>query len=396
LNILVISHRIPFPANKGEKIRTYNQIKYLTELGHKVHVVAPIENDDEIEFSKQLNEQNNINVTVQRLSAKPLRLLKGYLCGEPLSVANFYSAALQKIIDQIIQLQEFDFILCSSSAVAKYVYNNSSNNDAKLLMDFMDLDSDKWQQYADKSSFPMKLIYQREAKTLAAYEKVIQNKFNACFFIADTEVALFKKQNPCADNVFSLGNGLNTQEFYPAKAAPNNEHPVFIFTGVMDYKPNVDAVIWFVEECWAKITEHFPSAKFIIAGMNPNSNINKLSSIKGIEVTGFVDDILPYYHKADYFVAPFRLARGVQNKILQAFSCALPVISTQMGAEGINCYDNKEILIANSPAEFIEKILLLENNPELKDNIKQSALSLIKDEYSWQGKLKPLIEIINQ
>lgn len=396
MNILVISHRIPYPANKGEKIRTFNQIKYLAELGHDISVVAPIEDDAEIIFAEQLSEFENISVITQQLPPKLLRLLKGLLLGEPLSVANFYSVRLQDKINQLIKLNSFDYILCSSSAVAKYVYNNTKHKSVQLLMDFMDLDSDKWQQYADKSTFPLRLVYQREAKLLNRYENTIQKSFNACFFIADTEVSLFKQTNIDANNVFALGNGLNTQEFYPASSPPKNKGPVFIFTGVMDYKPNVDAVIWFVEECWQTLLSTFPDARFIIAGMSPNTDIQKLAAIKGVEVTGFVDEILPYYHQADYFVSPFRLARGVQNKVLQAFACGLPVISTPMGAEGINCSDNQEILLARTPEEFIEKILLLEESPQLRKNITVNALSLIKNEYSWQGKLKLLKDIIEQ
>ena len=396
MNILVISHRIPYPANKGEKIRTFNQIKFLAELGHDIHVVAPIEEDAEVEFAQQLAEFQNISVTTQQLSPKALRLLKGLMLGEPLSVANFYSAKLQQKINQLIKLKAFDYILCSSSAVAKYVYNNNGHDKIQLFMDFMDLDSDKWQQYADKSSFVLRWIYQRESKQLSCYENAIQESFNACFFIADTEVALFKKNKPDANNVFPLGNGLNTQEFYPANITPQNENPVFVFTGVMDYKPNIDAVLWFVEQCWQQLISHFPDARFIIAGMSPNVDIQKLSAIKGVEVTGFVEDILPYYHQADYFIAPFRLARGVQNKVLQAFACGLPVISTPMGAEGINCHDHQEILLAKTPSEFIEKILLLEESPQLRKNIIDAALSLIKNKYSWQGKLKLLQKLIEQ
>ena len=129
-----------------------------------------------------------------------------------------------------------------------------------------------------------------------------------------------------------------------------------LFTGVMDYKPNIDAVVWFVDNVWQEILKEYPEARFIIAGMNPTSNVKGLEKISGIEVTGFVDDILPYYHQSDYFVAPFRLARGVQNKVLQGFACGLPVISTPMGAEGIDCTNDLDILIASTADEFLSCI----------------------------------------
>jgi len=242
----------------------------------------------------------------------------------------------------------------------------------------------------------MRLIYQREAKLIGQYERAIQQSFDACFFIADAEVNLFKKKAMDANNVHVLGNGMNTKEFYPAGTPPKNEAPVFLFTGVMDYKPNVDAVIWFVEEIWSGILNQYPKARFIIAGMNPNNAVQELTKITGVETTGFVDEILPYYHESDYFVAPFRLARGVQNKVLQAFACGLPVISTPMGAEGIDCEANKDILLANNQHEFLSAIGMLETDNELKAKIKQNALTLINEHYSWEGKLQVLDEILTK
>jgi len=400
LNILFIAQRVPYPANKGEKIRSFNQIKYLADNGHNVHVISPIEDESEITYSEQLAEFDHISCDYQLLPAKLLRLLSGLLKNESLSVANFYSKALQKKIDETLTSITFDAVICTSSAVAKYVFQSNTLSSLpqkpQLLMDFMDLDSDKWQQYADKSSFPMRLIYQREAKLIGQYERAIQQSFDACFFIADAEVNLFKKKAMDANNVHVLGNGMNTKEFYPAGTPPKNEAPVFLFTGVMDYKPNVDAVIWFVEEIWSGILNQYPKARFIIAGMNPNNAVQELTKITGVETTGFVDEILPYYHESDYFVAPFRLARGVQNKVLQAFACGLPVISTPMGAEGIDCEANKDILLANNQHEFLSAIGMLETDNELKAKIKQNALTLINEHYSWEGKLQVLDEILTK
>ena len=402
MNILVIAQRIPYPANKGEKIRSFNQAKFLADLGHQIDVFAPIEDNAEIAYANQLNQLTNFSCNYSTLSTKPLRLLFGLLKNESLSVANFYCQALQQQIDNALHNRQYDAILCTSSAVAKYIFNSKAftnlNTKPLLLMDYMDLDSDKWQQYADKTTWPMKLIYQREAKLISEYEQKIQQYFDACFFIADAEVALFKANSPTPNinNVYTLGNGLNTEEFYPADSAPNNAAPKFIFTGVMDYKPNVDAVVWFVENCWQLILQQYPNAEFIIAGMNPNAAVMHLKKYHGITITGFVDEILPYYHQADYFVAPFRLARGVQNKVLQAFACGLPVISTPMGAEGIDCVDGEHILLANTPEDFLQQVQQLEKEASLKQTIKDNALALIHNHYSWHGKLAPLKALLEE
>jgi len=265
-----------------------------------------------------------------------------------------------------------------------------------LMMDFMDLDSDKWRQYSKSSSWPMKWIYSREAHLLSKLELKIQQSFDHCFFISQNEVDLFHKHMNQSQNVHVLGNGIETSSFHPPEKKPKNIDPVFIFTGVMDYKPNVDAVLWFVEHVWEPIRDGYPQARFIIAGMNPSQAIKNLDRIPGIEITGFVDDILPFYHQSDYFVAPFTIARGVQNKILQAFACGLPVFASSMGAEGIECKDGEHIIIAETASEYLTAIDKLESDPFLKSAISDAALKLIHDKYSWDGKLKTLDHFLDQ
>ncbi len=400
MNILFLAQRVPFPPNKGEKIRTFNQLKHLAEQKHKISVCAPLEQHEDVNYFKELADKYCENITNHGLTVKPLRLLKGLLKGQALSVANFYVNELQNKFDCLLQQECFDVVICTSSAMAEYIYKSKSiqNLEKKplLLMDFMDLDSDKWRQYAQTSNWPMKWIYQREARILANYEQQITHDFDTSFFIADAEVDLFNSRCNNVGKVLTMGNGMDTTAFVPAKTPPENEAPVFLFTGVMDYKPNIDAVVWFVETVWPSILTEYKKARFIIAGMNPSSAVNELTNITGIEVTGFVDDILPYYHQSDYFVAPFRLARGVQNKVLQAFACGLPVISTSMGAEGIDCTKDNDILIASTASEFLSCIKRLVSDSEFSEKIKANALSLIHRKYSWEGKLQILNETLRK
>jgi sugar transferase (PEP-CTERM/EpsH1 system associated) len=282
--------------------------------------------------------------------------------------------------------------------MAEYVFRSSTlskvNNKPKLVMDFMDLDSDKWRQYSESSSFPMKWVYNREARLLAKYENKVHNAFDTSFFISQAEVDLFCHQHVCQRNPLAIGNGIELDSFTPAPTPPDNTDPVFIFTGVMDYKPNIDSVLWFAEYVWPRITNNHPESRFIIAGMNPVSSVLALAKDKRIEVTGFVDDILPYYHQSDFFIAPLRIARGVQNKILQAFSCGIPVIATSMGAEGIEYTNGENILIADTPDDFLDNIERLVSNKNLYNSLKVNAQKLIKDHYTWDAKLAPLADML--
>jgi sugar transferase (PEP-CTERM/EpsH1 system associated) len=398
MNILFISHRVPFPPNKGEKIRTFHQIQHLSELGHKIHLFSPYEDATELGYFETLRESLCSSVEATQLKNKATRLLTGFIKGQSMSVANFYDKTLQQKFDQFLSVNSVDAIICSASSVAEYIFKSTVLNtlDKKplLIMDFMDVDSDKWGQYQHSSSFPMSRVYAREQQLLAHYEKEIVKQFDASYLIAQAEVTLFNQNVMKSDKVHVMGNGLDTSTFYPPKVKQPNAAPVFLFTGVMDYKPNEDAVIWFVNTCWPSIITQHPNARFIIAGMNPSTDITKLTNDKSIEVTGFVDEILPYYHQADIFVAPFRLARGVQNKVLQAFACALPVISTPMGAEGILCQADQDILVASTPDEFIAKANQLITQPELAKSIGQSALHIIQKHYSWQSQLQPLVNLL--
>lgn len=394
MKIVVLAHRVPFPANKGEKIRTYNQVKFLASLGHEIHLFSPYDSDEELTYFTSLKNTSCKSTSPFRLPAKLFRLLSAILSGKSFSVANFYVKSLQKSFDRFIVENQIDVILCTASSMAEYVFNSqplmSKRCRPLLVMDFMDVDSDKWAQYQNTSHFPMSWVYAREQRLVSQFERRIAEHFDKCYLIAQAEVKLFKDRVLDCNNIEVLGNGLDTNSFYPSLTKTQNAQPVLLFTGVMDYKPNIDAVVWFVENCWQTIIAHFPQAKFVIAGMNPVKEVELLAQFKGIDVTGFVDDILPYYQTADIFVAPFRLARGVQNKVLQAFSCALPVISTPMGAEGINCVADKSILLASTPDEFVEQVCRLVSDKELNKRIGAEALHLIQQDYSWEGQLAPL------
>jgi sugar transferase (PEP-CTERM/EpsH1 system associated) len=399
LKILFLSHRIPFPPNKGEKIRTFHQLKHLVDAGHQVSVIAPYEDDSELDFFKALEQQYCEKVIGIKLGAKPRRLITGIISGKALSVSNFYSKALQLLLDGLLNQHQFDVIICTASSMAEYIFKSSTLTTHKppvLLMDFMDLDSDKWRQYAQRSAYPMKWVYLRETKLIGKFEQQIAQTFNACFFITEAEKALFCKTIGKVDNIYAVENGMDTQVFKPAVNKVIPEQPILLFTGVMDYAPNVDAVVWFVDNIWQQVLKKWPQAQFYIAGMSPSDKVKALEVNQGIVVTGFVDDILPYFDKASVFVGPFRIARGVQNKVLQAFACGLPVVSTAMGAEGIRCKDGESILIAHTADEFMQKLTVLHEDKILVKTMTDNALNIIQQHYAWDGVLQPFDDVLHQ
>ncbi len=403
MKILYLAQRNPYPPNKGEKIRTYHQIKHLVDQGHNLTMLCPSESGRELDAIDEIKRDLGIHAHSRALPHKALRMLKGLLAGKPLSVTNFYSHQLQEQLDRELVSGNYDTLVCTSSSMAEYVFRSTiyqkqiAKREVKLLLDFMDLDSDKWGQYAHKSRLPMQWLYLREQKLLSHYESRIQREFDACFFISKAEVDLFEHCFGTREKIHILGNGIDIEEFTPSPEPKTDlKSPVLLFTGVMDYKPNVDAVVWLANHVWPRLRSEYPKSQFIIAGMNPNTHIQRLGMLDGIEVTGYIDDILPYYHSSNIFVAPFQIARGVQNKILQAFACGLPVIASTMGAEGIEYQDGSDILLADDADTFIRHIEALVTNRELRESLVDNALDLVRQKYSWSGHLHVLDETLRQ
>lgn len=399
MDIVFLSHRVPFPPNKGEKIRTFHQIKFLAQRGHRIQVLAPVAGEEDIRHMASL-KQDYCQQTFHAPQPGPLSYLRGLLTGQALSVSHFYLPALQRQLDQLLAAQKVDAIVCTSSSMAEYVFRSeplrrAGNQRPALVMDFMDLDSDKWRQYQKLKSFPMTLVYGREAKLIARYEQKIHQAFDACLFISQNEVDLFMQNNPELGRVHVVANGMDTETFRPAAGPKPQQGPNFLFTGVMDYLPNEDAVVWFVEGAWEQVRARYPDAQFFIAGMNPSHKVKALSRFPGIVVTGFVDDIREYFDKAHIFIAPFRLARGVQNKVLQAFGCALPTITTAMGCEGINCKPGEHVLVADTLEQTLAQIDWVMTHPEEAARIGRNAHDLMQREYSWNGKLAALESILS-
>ena len=391
MKVLVISHRVPFPPNKGEKLRTYHQLERLSQLGHSLSLIAPRSADEDQQFALGLSSAFGMRVTTNKLPFKLFRFIKALLSGRSLSEANFYSRGTQRLIEAEIEAFQPDYLLLTASSLVKYSQAcKTAKHRPIILTDFMDVDSNKWQQYEYKSTFPMNWVYRREAKLVKNIEIEATQISKECYLIAAAEVELFKREIYNTNTVKVLPNGIDSSIFTPAPKILEAPALTLLFTGVMDYKPNIDAVFWFVNNCWPLIKTQYPEAKFVIAGMNPTSSVLKLKTDSNIEVTGFVDDIMPYFQSAALFVAPFQIARGVQNKLLQAMSCEIPVVTTTRGVEGIIHNNGEDILIADSAIKFAQLCLDLLDSSELRTSIGKAARKTILAHYAWPEVLKPL------
>ncbi len=396
MKIVVLSHRVPYPPIKGEKIRTYHQLESMREAGCEVTLFCPMHEPEDETLVEQYAAKTSLKVIASHSGKGWLRLLKGLITGRSLSVAKFHFRELQNKLNAHLAEHEADVLYCTSSAMAEYalVAENRSSK-CRVFVDFMDLDSDKWQRFSEVSKLPMSFIYRYEARVLGNYEKKVQRLVDHCLFVSQAEADLFcTKHNSVGGNLQVIGNGVDLSDFYLPQSIGYKEPLTLLFTGVMDYLPNESAICWFVDNVWDQVVEKYPDARLIVAGMKPSQRVLDLESYKNVDVTGYVDDMLPYYHEADVFVAPFQIARGVQNKILQAFACGLPVVTTPLGAEGIDGQGDEHFLIADTPDRFAQRIDDLVNDPQMYQSLSRASSQLIHDEYRWEAKNRPLLDLI--
>jgi sugar transferase (PEP-CTERM/EpsH1 system associated) len=281
-----------------------------------------------------------------------------------------------------------------SSAMAQYVANLPG---VRTVVDFVDVDSAKWEEYGRARRWPLSRIYRREGDRLLSYERAVARAADASVFVTVAEADLFLRKAPeCAGRVWSAQNGVDTGYFAPDAARPSpfaaDEDPI-VFTGAMDYWPNVDAVCWFAHEVLPAIRAVRPAARFHIVGMQPAPTVQALARLPGVAVTGRVPDVRPYLAHARVVVAPLRVARGIQNKVLEAMAMARPVVATSCAAEGLTARPGVDLAIADDPADFAARALAT-MEPAEADRLGAAARARVMADYDWAANLAPFARLI--
>jgi sugar transferase (PEP-CTERM/EpsH1 system associated) len=414
VKVAYLAHRIPYPPNKGDKIRSFNEVKYLSR-SHEVDVLCLADNPSDLTYQNDLRDYcrrvyvQPLNPSIARIKsvASPLR-------GKPLSVGYFYSGKLQTVCNEWLSSETYEAIICFSSPMAEYLFRCpllkerfSSNPGPRtldpgpaLVMDFCDVDSDKWRQYAREAPFPLRVVYSMESKLLLRYEKRINLSFDFSVFVSQGEADLFKRLFPEARNVQVIPNGVDHDYFSPGHGASNaergtgNPQPVMLFTGAMDYYANVDGVCWFCKEVFPLIKKEFPETLLYIVGSNPVGAVKDLERIDGVKVTGFVEDIRSYYATADVCVIPLRLARGVQNKVLEAMSMARLVIASSRAIQGIHAVPGEHLMVADTPQEIASTVSRLLSDGEKRRDLGGRAREFVMERHSWARNMEAFDSIV--
>lgn len=380
MNILYLCHRIPYPPDKGDKIRSFHQIEQLARE-HTVHLACLIDDPNDLQHVKTLEKYcASVDAVYQGRGAARLRALAALFTGAPLSVAAFASRALRKKIQARMRSETFDRIIMFSSAMAQYINPGSG---IPAVMDFVDLDSEKWRLYADVHPFPMSWVYRLEARRLARYEEQVARIFDHAIFVSEKEAELFRSR--VTDQPVSvIPNGVDTDYYDPVLLAREDSGPpTLVFVGAMDYFPNVDAVQYFCERIFPLIRVEIPTAILYIVGRNPARPVRKLGRHPNVIVTGAVPDVRPYLAQAHLAVAPFRVARGIQNKVLEAMAMGVPVVGTSMAFQGMPVNPLNGIWICDDPDGFGEQVVRLLMDAQLRNRCSVAARSYVERYHRW-------------
>ncbi len=390
--ILYLCHRIPYPPNKGDKIRSFNLLKALSEQ-YEVHLGCFVDDDFDYQYVDKLAQWCvEYKCRPQKKWRAKLKGLTAFLTGQPITIPYYSDVQLQRWVDQTLENYQIDTVVVFSSSMAQFV-DKPQYSHLHRVLDFVDVDSDKWRQYADNHTGVMRWIYQREHKLLQKAEQHYCERFDHSLFVSPNEAELFQQMMPnqLAEKIHPLLNGVDTEFFSPDFSSLHSRLTLppqyLVFTGAMDYWANVDAVQWFADEVWPTLLANNPELKFLIVGGNPTAAVKMLAKRPGILVTGRVEDVRPYILNALFVVAPLRIARGIQNKVLEAMAMNKIVVASDMAMEGINAPTSGWLRQSDDAQGFIEHCQALLAEPDQHC----AARSWIIDHFTWQATLRPLV-----
>ena len=411
MRILQIANRSPWPPHNGAALRPYHALRALKARGDAVHLFAfapPGEREQAAAGSALLAD--SATIVESGAARRWLGALRALADGAPLSVGWFRHDALTRAIGHALDRHEPDAILVHSANVAALV---PSAWHSRTWLDMTDVDSQKFADYAQTGQAPMRWVHALEARRLRRYECWLLERVAGACLVTERERALLLPGLGTAarERLLAIPNGVDTDRFAPPEATrstdPRHELPAaerihldgdgpnLVFVGVMDYPPNVDAVIWFAHEILPRIRDRHPDARLLIVGARPSAAVRALAERDGIRVTGFVEHSPPWFRAASVCVVPLRIARGIQNKALEAMACACPIVATRAVADGVEARDGEHLRVADDPQAFADAVCGLLDEPAAGRALGARARAHVASRFAWEPQMARLLAAID-
>lgn len=383
-NILFLSHRLPYPPNKGDKIRSYALLKYLASKG-TVHLGCFVDDRSDLAHLDAVRQlaAGDCHFEFMGPLAKMFRGARAVVDGSAITIGSFASPHLKSFLKRLFREKSFDDVVVFGSAMAPYLLDPEFGPH-RVLFDMVDVDSDKWLQYSANSGGLLKWLYHREALLLMETEKSAARLFGKTLLVSEFEADTFRKIAPeSRSRIGSLTNGVDLSYF--AAGEFNNpfsedEYPL-VMTGHMGYRPNYEGALWFAKEVLPIVQQSEPRVRAHFVGMAPSPMLRAAAG-PGIVVTGDVPDVRPYLRFAEVVIAPLQMARGVQNKVLEAMAMAKPLVATHDATRSLGVEAGVHLWIENAPEKFAQAVVEALTGPS-REQIARNARKYVEDHHSW-------------
>jgi len=391
MNILYLCHRFPYPPKRGGKIRPFNMIRHLQSAGHQVTVCSLVRSDAEAEEGRGIAphctafEMGRVNEPAQwaRMIARVPLLT-------PSSMGYFYSPQLAGKVRHLLATQRWDLIFVHCSSVAQYV---EQVRDVPKILDFGDMDSQKWLEYANYKPFPLSLGYALEGSKMQRAEKRLAKRFDLCTATTRAEWQTLQDYGTGAATDW-FPNGVDADFFSPTDGPYDADTISFI--GRMDYYPNQECMARFCKEVWPTLKARRPAMKLLIVGADPSPPMRALAELPGVTVTGSVPDVRPYVRSSALMVAPLAIARGTQNKILEAMAMGVPVVTSGAAAGGVDAEPEQHLLVADRADDIAQAVLRIALNPAERSRLAGAGRARMLSHHAWPRSMQRLDAIIEK
>lgn len=395
-DLLFLAHRIPYPPDKGDKIRSFHELRHLS-ASFRIHLGAFVDDPEDWLHAERLNDYcASIHLLPLDRRTARLRSLAGFFTGQALTVPFYRDRRMSRWVQATVRDRHISAALVFSSAMAQYAAGLPI---ARCVLDCVDVDPQKWLQYAGTKRWPASWVYRREGRRLLAHDRAMAARFDRILFVSRKEADLFAGLAPeSADRVTVLENGVDAGYFFAGGDYPDpygGDGSTMVFTGAMDYWPNVEGVLWFVGEVFPSIRARCPGARLCIVGSRPHHSILALQGMPGIEVTGRVADVRPYLAHARLALAPLMIARGVQNKVLEAMAMGKLLLATPAALEGIELGPEIDVMIAEGAEEWIRLATDALSTAPLKVHSTANREFVLR-RYDWGSNLRGLKGLLQE
>ncbi len=387
--VLMLTHRMPYPPDRGDRIRSYHLLKKICQHAD----VSLASMTEEAVTDEQLAVLSSLTTDLAIEPVRPLaskfRALGALLTREAITPAVFYEKRMADTIKQWHTTNPFDAVLTFCSGMVRYA---RLVDGARQIMDLVDVDSVKWDSYAVNAMPPRRWLYQHEATYLRRVEAGVYDQFDAMTVVSEREYKTYQHHVGANPGLKVVGNGVDLDFFAPLPDAHGSKK--ILFVGVLNYRPNVDAVKWFAQNVMPVLREKCADATFEIVGRHPTQEVTELGNLPGVNVIGPVDDVRKHMADAGVVVAPLRIARGVQNKVLEAMASQRVVICSPQAAEGVEAMDGSHYLIGHGPDQWARHIEWILNDEQRRTQMASAARQWVQQQYTWDVRLEPMLDLL--